>query len=151
VAVTLHSSRFGVLEVPEASILEFPNGLIGLGGSRWTLLARSEEAMFVWLHSMDDPELALPVTNPWNFFPDYELELSDSDVSRIGIADPADAQVYVTVRAADALENFTANLRAPILIAHARGFQVINQIPDTPVRVHLLAQVEAETAAAPAA
>jgi flagellar assembly factor FliW len=151
VAVTLHSSRFGVLEVPEASILEFPNGLIGLGGSRWTLLARSEEAMFVWLHSMDDPELALPVTNPWNFFPDYELELSDSDVSRIGVADPDDAQVYVTVRAADALENFTANLRAPILIAHARGFQVINQIPDTPVRVHLLAQVEAETAAAPAA
>jgi flagellar assembly factor FliW len=149
--VTLHSSRFGVLEVPEASILEFPNGLIGLGGSRWTLLARSEEAMFVWLHSMDDPELALPVTNPWNFFPDYELELSDSDVSRIGVADPDDAQVYVTVRAADALENFTANLRAPILIAHARGFQVINQIPDTPVRVHLLAQVEAETAAAPAA
>jgi flagellar assembly factor FliW len=100
---------------------------------------------------MDDPELALPVTNPWNFFPDYELELSDSDVSRIGVADPDDAQVYVTVRAADALENFTANLRAPILIAHARGFQVINQIPDTPVRVHLLAQVEAETAAAPAA
>jgi flagellar assembly factor FliW len=100
---------------------------------------------------MDDPELALPVTNPWNFFPDYELELSDSDVGRIGISDPSDAQVYVTVRAADALENFTANLRAPILIAHARGFQVINQIPDTPVRTHLLAQAEVETAAAPAA
>jgi flagellar assembly factor FliW len=150
VAVTLQSTRFGELEVPEESVLEFPNGLIGLGGSRWTLLARSEEAMFVWLHSLDEPALALPVCNPWNFFADYELELSDADVSRIGLTDPADAQVYVTVRAADALENFTANLRAPILIAHGRGFQVINQIPDTPVRIHLLAQAEAQ-AAAPAA
>ena len=140
-AVTLRSTRFGELEVPAEAVIEFPNGLIGLGGSRYTLLARSDEAMFVWLHSVDDPAIAIPLTNPWKFFADYAVELSDSDQERIGIEDPAAAQVYVTVRAAEAIEDFTASLRAPILLVEGRGFQVINQAPDSPVRIPLLAGV----------
>ena len=140
-AVTLRSTRFGELEIPAEAVLEFPNGLIGLGGSRYTLLARAEDAMFVWLHSVDDPAIAIPLTNPWKFFADYAVELSDADEERIGIADPADAQVYVTVRAAEAMEDFTANLRAPILLVSGRGYQIINQLPDTPVRVPLLSGV----------
>ena len=140
-AVTLRSTRFGELEVPAEAVIEFPNGLIGLGGSRYTLLARSDEAMFVWLHSVDDPAIAIPLTNPWKFFADYAVELSDSDQERIGIEDPAAAQVYVTVRAAEAMEDFTANLRAPILLMSGRGYQVINQAPESPVRVPLLAGV----------
>ena len=37
--------------------------------------------MFVWLHSVDDPAIAIPLTNPWKFFADYAVELSDSDQS----------------------------------------------------------------------
>jgi flagellar assembly factor FliW len=140
-AVTLHSTRFGELEIPATAVLEFPNGLIGLGGSRYTLLARSDDAMFVWLHSMDDPAIAIPLTNPWKFFADYAVELSDADEERIGITDPAAAQVYVTVRAAEAIEDFTANLRAPILLVSGRGYQVINQVPGSPVRTPLLSGV----------
>jgi flagellar assembly factor FliW len=140
-AVTLRSTRFGELEIAADAVLEFPNGLIGLGGSRYTLLARSDEAMFVWLHSVDDPNIAIPLTNPWKFFADYAVDLSDADEERIGIEDPSDAQVYVTVRAAEAMEDFTANLRAPILLYAGRGFQIINQAPDSPVRVPLLAGV----------
>ena len=140
-AVTLRSTRFGDLEIPAEAVLEFPNGLIGLGGSQYTLLARSEDAMFVWLHSVDDPDIAIPLTNPWKFFAEYAVELSDADEERIGIADPSEAQVYVTVRAAEALEDFTANLRAPILLVSGRGYQIINQVPDSPVRIPLLAGV----------
>ena len=138
-AVTLRSTRFGELEIPAEAVLEFPNGLIGLGGSRYTLLARSDDAMFVWLHSVDDPGIAIPLTNPWKFYEDYAVELSDADEERLGITDPAAAQVYVTVRAAEAIEDFTANLRAPILLVSGRGFQVINQVPGSPVRTPLVA------------
>lgn len=41
------------------------------------------------------------------------------------------------VRAADELEAFTANLRAPILVAGGRARQVINEAPDAPVRASL--------------
>lgn len=137
--ITLESSRFGTVEVPAEAIVEFPTGLIGLGGHRYALLARSEESTFVWLHSLEDPELALPLTNPWQFFNTYEVELSDDEADRIGVNDAEETAVYVTVRAAETLEDFSANLRAPILIAGGLGHQVINQAPDAPVRAPLFA------------
>ena len=143
-AVTLHSSRFGVLEIPDEAVIEFPSGLIGLGGTRYALLARNEDSAFVWLHSLDDPELAIPVTNPFRFFVGFEVELDDTEADRIGISDDDDTAVYVTVRAADALEDFSANLYAPILISGGRGHQVINQSDDAPVRAPLFQRPAAE-------
>ena len=145
---TIDSTRFGSLEVPDEAIIEFPNGLIGLGGSRYTLIAREESAPFLWLHSVDGPSLAIPVTNPWHFFASFEVEISDSEAERIGVTDPADAEVLVTVRAGESLEDFRANLRAPILIAGGNGHQVINEADGTSVRAPLFAEIaEAEPVA----
>ena len=147
-AVILESTRFGTLELPREGVLEFPAGLIGLGGKRYALLARNDDSAFVWLHSLDDPSLALPVTNPWHFFADYTVELSDGEAARIGVTRPDQADVYVTVRAASQLEDFTANLRAPILISGGRGWQVINEAGDAPLRAPLFAELAAEASAA---
>ena len=146
-SITIDSTRFGTIEVPSHAVVEFPTGLIGLGGSRYVLIARDENSPFVWLHSVDDASLALAVTNPFQFFPEYEVELSDSEAERIGVTDPADADVYVTVRAAESLEDFTVNLRAPILISKGRGFQVINEAEGAPVRAPLFVAATAEQAA----
>lgn len=146
-SITIDSTRFGTIEIPSHAVVEFPTGLIGLGGSRYVLIARDENSPFVWLHSVDDPALALAVTNPFQFFPEYEVELSDAEAERIGITDPADADVYVTVRAAEVLEDFTVNLRAPILISKGRGFQVINETEGAPVRAPLFVAATAEQAA----
>jgi flagellar assembly factor FliW len=141
--VNIESTRFGAIEVPEEAVLEFPNGLIGLGGTRYTLIAREESAPFLWLHSLDDPSLAIPVTNPWFFFSSYEVEVSDSEAERIGVSDPAQADVYVTVRSSEAIEDFRANLRAPILVSGGRGHQVINEAPGTSVRTPLFEEIPA--------
>jgi flagellar assembly factor FliW len=141
--LTIESTRFGTLDVPDEAVLDFPNGLIGLGGTRYTLIAREESAPFLWLHSLEDPSLAIPVTNPWFFFSSYEVEVSDSEAERIGITDPADADVYVTVRAGETIEDFRANLRAPILVSGGRGHQVINEASDTSVRAPLFSEVSA--------
>ena len=132
----VESSRFGALDVGDDAVVDFPHGLIGLGGRRYALLARGEGATFVWLQSIDDPRLALPLVDPWRFFADYEVELSEGDAARIG--EPADAAVYVTVRAAEELEDFTANLRAPIIVCGSTGHQVINQASFAPVREPLV-------------
>jgi flagellar assembly factor FliW len=129
---TLKSTRFGDVELADDALVEFPNGLIGLSGNRYGLIPHGEDGTFVWLHSLDDPDLALPLTRPWSFFPNSEAE-------RIGVTDPAQADVFVTVRAAED-RNFSANLRAPIIIAGGRGFQVINEADDAPVRAPLFAQ-----------
>jgi flagellar assembly factor FliW len=137
---TLKSTRFGDVELADDAIVEFPNGLIGLSGRRYGLVPHGDDGTFVWLQSIEDPDLALPVTRPWSFFPRYEVELSDSEAERIGVSDPSQADVFVTVRAAEEAENFSANLRAPIIISGGRGYQVINEADDAPVRAPLFAQ-----------
>lgn len=149
-AITIESTRFGALDVPDEAIIEFPTGLIGLGGTRYALIAREESAPFLWLHSVDDPSLAIPVTSPWNFFASFEVEIPDTEAERIGVRDPSQAEVLVTVRAGESIEDFRANLRAPILIAGGRGHQVINEADGTSVRAPLFAEVpepEAEAVA----
>jgi flagellar assembly factor FliW len=139
--LTFESSRFGTIEIPAEDVIEFPSGLIGLGGRRYAIVATDDSA-FSWLHSVDDPNLALPITNPWHFFNDYAVDLSDEAAKPI-TADAADVAVYVTVRAGAELSDFYANLRAPILIASGQGHQVINESADAPVRAALFPAVAA--------
>lgn len=136
--VTLNSTRFGTVQIEPEAVLEFPRGLIGLGGSRYALLTTSPDSPFSWLHSLDDPALALPVTRPWAFFPDYEVVLGDADQAALGVESADGADVWVTVRAAGRPEDFTANLRAPIVVAAGQALQVINEASSAPVRAPLL-------------
>ena len=145
--MTFESSRFGTLEIQADEVIEFPAGLIGLGGARYALLSTDEESPFAWLQSIDDPDLALPITNPWLFFTQFAVEIDDADAERIGIDDPSRVDVWVTVRAAAELEGFSANLRAPILVFNGRGHQVINGAKDAQVRAPLFRESTVEQAA----
>jgi len=133
VSTTIDSTRFGRIEVAPDSAIAFPHGLAGLDSTRFTLVARAADDAFLWLHSLEDPALALPVTDPRRFFADFALEP----------AVPEGAAVYVTVRASERLEDFTANLRAPIVIADGIGEQVINEAPEAELRAPLFAQLAA--------
>lgn len=143
---SIESTRFGQLDIADEAVIEFPDGLIGLGGSRFTLLAREADSAFVWLHSLDEPSLAIPVTNPFRFFADFAVELPDEESDRIGIHDAAEADVYVTVRAGEELGDFAANLLAPILISKGRGWQIINEADGMPVRAPLFADLAEQAA-----
>lgn len=133
----VESSRFGRVEIDPASVIEFPDGLIGLGGRRYALLATKPGSPFLWLQSLEDAGIALPVTNPHRFFPDFAVELSDDDVARVGIDPDDSADVYVTVRAASDPQDVTVNLRAPILIHAGRGHQVVNHAAGAELRAPL--------------
>ncbi|HWX44129.1 MAG TPA: flagellar assembly protein FliW [Solirubrobacteraceae bacterium] len=137
---TIHSSRFGALQIPREDVIEFPLGLIGLGGLRYALLDRNPGSGFHWLHSLEDPHLALPVVDPRAFFRPFPLHLADEDRQRVGVEDPgAGAQLYVTVRAAPDPADIVVNLRAPLVVWERRGHQVINTAPGAELRAHLFA------------
>jgi len=148
--IAIESSRFGHVEIKPEAVIEFPDGLIGLGGSRYALLSNSEGSPFVWLHSLEDGNLALPLTNPHQFFSDFQLELSELEATRLGIDESSPIDIYVTVRAAPVLADFVANLRAPILVHNSIGYQVINQASSSELRAPLFpaaTDVSAQSAA----
>jgi flagellar assembly factor FliW len=143
VSTTIDSTRFGRIEVAPGSAIEFPNGLIGFDSRAFTLVARDEQDAFLWLQSLEDPALALPVTDPRRFFAGFALTLGEGEAERLGLTDPDACEVYVTVRATARPEDCTANLRAPLLIADGRGHQVINHAADAQLRAPLFGELVA--------
>jgi flagellar assembly factor FliW len=139
---TFESSRFGTVQVPPQDVIEFSRGLIGLGGLRYTLLDRNPGSGFLWLHSLEDPGLALPVVDPRSFFAPFVLQLTAEDRERIGAEDPGAAQLYVTVRTAPDPAEIVVNLRAPLVVWQGRGHQVLNIAPGAELRVPLFAPAD---------
>jgi flagellar assembly factor FliW len=134
---TFGTSRFGPVDVLVDSIIEFPDGLIGLGGSRYALLSTDPGSPFLWLQSLDNESVALPVTNPHRFFKEFAVELMEGDAERIGFDDGLPADVYVTVTASSNVNEITVNLKAPILMRDGRGYQLINQREGVAVKTPL--------------
>lgn len=149
--VTFQSVRFGAVEIREDEVIEFPKGLIGLGGHRWALLDRNPGSGFLWLHCVEDPALALPVVAPQLFFGDFTLELDEDERAALGLGDPAEADVYVTVRAMPNPLETTANLRAPLVIHRGVGHQVLNCAEGAELQAPLFELAEAGAAPVDAA
>ncbi|HET9072993.1 MAG TPA: flagellar assembly protein FliW [Solirubrobacteraceae bacterium] len=141
-APMIPTTRFGELEVRPEDLLHFPDGLIGLGGNEYLLVSARQEP-FVWLQSLADPAVALVLCEPGRFFPDFALEISDSEGQRLGLEPDTLTQVFVTVRAAPRATECTANLRAPIVVLGTpggvprRAHQVINQASGVALRAPL--------------
>lgn len=150
--MVIESTRFGALEIDEASVLELPDGLIGLPGTAYALIATGIASPFNWLHSAEHADLALPVTNPWLFFPEYEVRVPDEDARRLDLDDPTAAEILCVVRAAPKLEEFTINLAAPIVVNTVEqcARQIINDVHGYSVAERLLSagQVDALAQAA---
>jgi flagellar assembly factor FliW len=138
-SVKFQSIRFGAVEIDERDVIEFPFGLIGLGGLQYTLLDRNPGSGFLWLHAVDNAALALPVISPRQFFPSFSLEIAPEDRERTGIEDAEPSELYATVRATPDPADITANLRAPLVIREGHGYQVLNVDEDAPLQAPLFA------------
>ncbi len=113
----VETTRFGVVEIDEASLVSLPEGLLGFEGySRYCLLQPRPSASFRWLQSIEDPSLAFVVVDPSEHFHDYEIEIRDSDIQKIQLCDAEDAMVLVIVSIRDGGKSISANLAAPIVI-----------------------------------
>jgi flagellar assembly factor FliW len=148
----IHSTRFGTFEVGDDAVLTFPDGVPGLPGEQYVLVARDENSPFYWLHSVEHEDVALPVTNPWLFFPEYDVRVPDEDARRVALAAPENAQILCVVRATEKLEDFTINLAGPIVVntSGKLGRQILNDAGGYSVRHPLFSEVELNQAEAAA-
>ena len=114
------STRFGDIEVAADQAIDFGPGILGFPDSpRFVLFEMPGEADYLWLQSTSEPDLAFLITRPWDFFPDYEIDVADELASEIGLEDPVDSEVFLllTVDRADGEPvGLTANLLGPIVI-----------------------------------
>ena len=65
------TTRFGDLEIDEAEIIRFPDGIPGfLEEKEFVMIPLGENEPFVFLQSLNEGDLAFLLTNPFLFFKD---------------------------------------------------------------------------------
>jgi flagellar assembly factor FliW len=112
------SSRFGTLDIDDASVLIFPSGLLGFPESRrYVILDHDTEAPFKWLQSLDEPAVAFVIIDPDLLLTDYRIEVSGDVLAEVqgSEADELSTAVILTIPSEDPC-CMTANLRGPLLM-----------------------------------
>lgn len=113
----INTSRFGEIEVENDSIVTMPRGMLGFSEiKRYVLVKHDENSPFIWYQAVDEPALAFVITDPFAFFPDYEVGLTEEDLDELGCRDISDLAVFVVVVIPENAEQMTANLKGPIVI-----------------------------------
>lgn len=119
--MNITSTRFGDIDVPDDSILRFEKGLLGLEESTTALvLLEQDDSPYYWLQSADDPDVAFVVTDPWLFWPDYDVLIPDDVENELDLTGPEEVEimVLVSVRSVESSQQpeVTANLLGPLVV-----------------------------------
>jgi len=109
--------RFGTLTYADDDVIEFPWGLPGFADHRrFLVLSLDGPGPFLWLQSLDDLKVALPIANPWDVFPDYKPPIPYYARVALELEEPADFVLYCVVICTAGATELTMNLLAPIII-----------------------------------
>ncbi|MBE3573708.1 MAG: flagellar assembly protein FliW [Moorella humiferrea] len=112
------TSRFGVVEIGPADVLNFPEGVPAFEHLReFFLHPIPDNPAFIWLQALADPEVAFLLVDPFLFFPGYEVEIPEGLQQELAIQGAADVLVLAVVTIPDGdVRRMTANLVAPVVI-----------------------------------
>lgn len=112
---------FGKLEISPDQIIDFPKGLVGLTELRRFVLIHEEKQgapVSYTLQSVEDPALALQIIDPSAIGFNYELALSDDELTLLGNPKPEDISVMLTLftRQENGGREVGAGIRAPLIL-----------------------------------
>jgi len=109
--------RFGTVEVDDAKIILFEDGIPGLEEyKKYALLQFEESYPIVWLQSVEEGGICLPVLNTFTVLDGYVFDIDEGDVKELELKGPEDLHVVSVLVIPDDIQQMTANLAAPIII-----------------------------------
>ena len=126
---------FGTIDIDDEKIITFDLGVIGFEDcKKFTLIYdvdKGDEASIMWLQSLDEPELALPMLKPELIKEDYDPIVEDEIVFCV-LTVPAD------------ITKMTINFKAPIIVNAdtLKGVQLIADNNDYEVRYPIYSILE---------
>ena len=115
--IDISTSRFGALSVDEADMIHFPSGIPGFEDRQQWVLAGDEDTAVMWLQSMEEGGLALPVALPEAIYPGYNAHIPRENLAFLGEMQEGElAILLVLCIPPNEPWEMTANLKAPIVI-----------------------------------
>ena len=131
---------FGTIDVADEKIITMEKGMIGFPELNHFALIFDEEKKdggfkIMWLQSMDDGDIAFPVTDPSYIDETYAPSVNEELIAHLGDMNEENTYILVTVTVPKNVQDFSVNLKAPIVINTEtnKGAQVITE-DDVPVK-----------------
>lgn len=106
----------GKIEITEDRLLSIPEGLFGFEQYTKYALVDCEYEPFLWLQSCEDPNLAFLIVDPFLICSDYETDIDDEALAKIGITKPEDIIIMTIVTVPHDGSAITANFQGPLVI-----------------------------------
>ena len=134
IKVKVDTRWFGTIDIDDEKIITFDLGVIGFEDcKKFTLIYdvdKGDEASIMWLQSLDEPELALPMLKP---------ELIKEDYDPI-----VDLIVFCVLTVPADITKMTINFKAPIIVNAdtLKGVQLIDDNNDYEVRYPIYSILE---------
>ena len=135
-----NTRMYGEIEIADEKIITMERGMIGFPNLNHFALIFDEEkgqkqTSIMWLQSMDDTDIAFPVMDPHAVKEDYNPNVNEEIVAPIGELNEENTFVLVTVTVPKKIEDFSVNLKAPIVVNmdNRKAVQLIVQ-DDYPVK-----------------
>ena len=114
--ITVNTTRFGEVLINQSEIYTMPEGMLGFSKQhRYIIIDHQSNSFFKWLQSVDKSDLAFVIADPAAFMPDYNFELSQSDMDIIKLEKEEDCIVAVILVIPSNPDLITANLKGPIV------------------------------------
>ena len=110
------TKTMGTVEVASERMIKMPVGLFGFEKYTDYVLINSEYEPLIWLQSLQERNLAFLLIDPFLIGDDYEIDVDDKTLAKIGITQPSDVVVFSIVTVPNDGGPVTANLQGPLII-----------------------------------
>ena len=140
-------TRFrGLVDVRDEQVLTVKSGLFGFEDYTEFALLESEYSNFLWLQSTEDKDLAFLVIDPFVVCPDYETDIDNKELAKIGISEPSQVLVLTLVTVPKDESSITTNLLGPLVInkQNRQAMQVILNDPKWTVKYDIMKALRKE-------
>ncbi|MDN5342342.1 flagellar assembly protein FliW [Oceanotoga sp. DSM 15011] len=138
------NTKLGKISIDTNRIINFEYGLPGFENlNKFTLLNPEETKPIMWLASLEDENVALPVLPPNMVRIDYDIYIPEDIIEYLNIEDKEDL-VLLSILTIPQNGDITINLAAPILISNKtkKGAQVLIEKSDYNIKHNLNTEIK---------
>ncbi len=128
----LKTRHFGDITIDKDNIITFNDGIPSFENvKKYVVLDNpNNESPFKWLQSVDEPDLAFAIINPFLIKADYDIDLDDDAINALDIEKEEEVLIYSIVVVPEDVSRISMNLKAPVVI-NSRSKKAMQVVLDT--------------------
>ncbi len=127
--MTIQTDYYGEIEYEQEDLITVPDGFFGFPEltSFLPLCPSEEDSSMLLIQSVEKPEVAFVVIDPFLLCPDYAPALTPEELHWLDVADPKELSYFVICVLHDNYLDNTVNLKCPFVMnpENRKGMQII--------------------------